>query len=224
MADRRPTLPVKELVLSWILAFLQSVALLAFLAWLLSWPAVFKVYYPAMKISTGTADAVQIVKWLARRDPPRVLNAGLSSGQLSAKEVAHFAAVRKVFHGVPGVLGATGLFYSSLLLWRRFAIALVIAAQWRSLCLLVLASAAVAGLAAWDWKTLFAWLHLPLFGTESWRFPASAYSLQLFPAVFWQLTGASVAVVSVTITLAVLATMKLCKGLASAKTKAIAAG
>ncbi len=199
-------------------------ALLAFLAWLLNWPAVFKVYYSAMKISAGTADAVQIVEWRAGREPPAVLNAGLSSGQLSAKEVAHFAAVRKVFQGVPAVLGATVLLYSSLLLWRRFAFALAMAVQWRSLCLLVLASAAGAGLAAWDWKTLFAWLHLPLFGTESWQFPALAYGLQLFPAVFWQLTGASVAVVSVTVTLAVLATMKRCRGLGAAKAKATAAG
>lgn len=156
--------------------------------WLMFWPPVFEVGYVLIDARPERkTDAVMIVQWLHYRAPPAWLNANLSHGKLSRKEINHYADVREWVERFPlAIAGLAGLWAAFIAVVRRNG-ELIAAAQLRGLCFLALGSLAGGLLALWDWKVLFAWLHYPFFGSTSWRLSDSAYSLRLFPAAFWQM-------------------------------------
>jgi hypothetical protein len=174
---------------AWLLGTVQLLAATAFFIWLLAWPPVFKLYYPLLGIAPETQDAVAIVEWLSSDRSLSQLENAMRGGILTEKEILHYADVRYWFKWLPWIWGMGG---GALLLgcWRfQPSRETVAAVQWRALWLAVIIMLAAAVFAWWDWKIFFAWVHHPFFGSSSWVFPWSAYSLQLFPAGFWRLMG-----------------------------------
>jgi integral membrane protein (TIGR01906 family) len=151
-------------------------------------PSCFQKYYPLLRISNHTADAQAVVDWLSTSYRQRTLSLALAEGQFSSQELQHYADVRRLFRWFPKLTVAGAVVFLVLLAAIRPSRKIVIDSQRRSMFVSLLILLTVGTLALWDWKLLFALVHRPFFGDVSWRLPNSAYSLQLFPARFWQWT------------------------------------
>ncbi|MHC1764848.1 MAG: DUF1461 domain-containing protein [Verrucomicrobiia bacterium] len=177
---------------AWAFGGVQVLFSMALAAWLLTLPAVFGVYYSLLRPSAHTADAKAVVQWLRTEHRTRSLSHTLRDGKLTDKELRHFSDVRQQFPWFSRTaLAAAGL--AALLVARTkpsheaFA-----SAQSKAFWIWAALLLVLGGLALWDWKLFFAWMHQPFFGDRSWRMPRSSYSLVLFPASFWQFTAACV--------------------------------
>jgi uncharacterized membrane protein len=175
---------------AWFFGTAQWLAALALALWLLAFPPVFGLYYPAFKTDQDREDARAIVDWLAGGGDLNALQAAVLKGHLSQKELDHFADVRALFRKMPLVFGTVLIGMIALLAWKKPSREWFWAAQKRGLIVFAGALFCLAVLGVWNWKLLFAWVHYPFFGATSWKLPNSAYSLQLFPMFFWQVMSA----------------------------------
>jgi len=176
----------------WLMGGLEVLLVMAAAVWLLAVPSVFRAYYPVLQPARYTQDAHAIVSWLSTSHRERSLNLALTEGKLGRKEVQHYSDVRQVFRWFPWLTG--GLALATVLLWlvSKPRAPQLLSAQGRGLLVWGALLLIIGGFAWWDWKAFFALVHHPLFGDRSWRLPDNAYSLQLFPAVFWRATAAAV--------------------------------
>jgi hypothetical protein len=173
----------------WSAAFVEVILLVGIGCWLLAQPILFGGYYPILSGAPYRNDATRLVRWLHSSEPESALESGFRHGRLRAKEVKHYADVRKLFQRLKLSLLMTTLGAAAVMAIGRPSVAFLGQVQARALALLLLATAFGSLLAWWDWKTFFAWIHYPLFGESSWRLGRSAFSLALFPADFWRNTG-----------------------------------
>jgi uncharacterized membrane protein len=203
---------LRERIVAWLLGSFEVLFCMAVTLWLLTSPALFSRYYPPLHISRHTRDAEAIVKWLSTSYRTRSLNLALTSGQLSSKELHHYADVRQVFRWFPRL--ATGFLIGLLALvtLARPVLPALARAQWRGLLVWSFFWLILGGAAWWDWNWFFARLHHPFFGDTSWRLPDAAYSLQLFPARFWRLAVTAVALGPLTVLGALAGTCTLLQG------------
>lgn len=179
-----------EGILAWTLAGLSVLTIHALMVWLLTIPAVFSVYYPWLVRSGHTRDAVTVVRWLSSSQRERSLALAVTDRKLGLKELRHFSDVRRVFQRLPGCAGCLVLLTGGLALIGGGSVLNQVPSRglmvWAGLLVLG------GGLAVGDWATFFAWAHRPMFGDRSWRLPADAYSLVLFPTGLWRSLAAAV--------------------------------
>jgi len=174
----------------WCVSLIEMILVLMAAVCFMSWPPLFRVYYPIFGEATHARDAAAIVEWLSSQSDSATLTSSLASGPLSKKELKHYADVRGVMQNLRAALWISIAIAVGLLAFGRPSAHLFEAAQWRALWILSGVFAAIALFAALDWETLFAWLHRPFFGATSWKLSNSAYSLRLFPIEFWRGVGA----------------------------------
>ena len=184
---------------AWLLGALEVVLIAAGTIWLLTCPAVFRLYYPALKPSSHIHDAVAVVEWLSSNYRERTLGLTMQEGRFDTQELKHYSDVRRVFKRFPELMAILALAFVLSLLSSTKTWRIIAAAQWRGLLIWSILLAVVGGLALWDWPRFFAWVHHPFFGDVSWRLPDDAYSLVLFPASFWRLAVIAVLVMPVLI-------------------------
>jgi integral membrane protein (TIGR01906 family) len=186
------TARLTEQLTAWSLGVLEVILGMALSLWLLTSPALFRIYYPTLSVSAHARDAAAILDWLATNYRERSLNLALADAKLTQKELTHYSDVRRVFRQFPKV--TLGLAFLTVLLAvaLRPSLRVISIAQWRGLIFWSLLVLLVGGWAWWDWKQFFAWVHHPFFGDTSWRLPNNSYSLQLFPAPFWAALASAV--------------------------------
>lgn len=125
------------------------------------------------------------MRWQRTSFRERSLNLALRDGQFSQKELKHYSDVRRWLQRVPllATFLPTALAVASLTFKTSRADRLRVHKTGLIVWLIV---AGLAGVIAWwNWQGVFALVHRPFFGERSWRLPNSAYSLALFPPVFW---------------------------------------
>lgn len=182
--------------MAWLFGVVEALAGVLGVIWLLFWPPLHALYYSVTDFpSEREADALTVVRWVQGDAPAAVLNSGLQGGKFSRKELNHYRDVRAWVDRIPLAVTGLGLSMAWIGWMNSDRRRLIASAQVRGVFFLGIASAFSGFFAVWDWKVFFAWLHLPFFGTTSWRFSNSAYSLQLFPAEFWQWMTVASAVV-----------------------------
>lgn len=181
-----------EQILAWLVGLLEVLSCMALAAWILTLPSVFGAYYPLLGFSSHSRDAQAVVDWLQTDQRQWYLHAAVTGGELTPKELGHFADVRRVFRDLPKVALWLGALAVAMTAAGRLSGTAFSVAQVRGLVVWLALVVCLGGLAYWDWKLLFAWVHRPLFGEHSWRFADSAYSLQLFPQSFWRFTAVAV--------------------------------
>lgn len=178
--------------LAWVLAVLQVGFSLAAAVWLLTVPAVFDVYYPLVRPSADASDARALMEWLSTDYRARSLQLAVKGGTLTEKELRHYLDVRRVLRWVPRAALGAAMLAVVLMAVIKPSRELLRAVQWRAFGLWGALLLVCGGIACWDWKLFFAWMHQPFFGDRSWRMPRNSYSLALFPASFWRITAACV--------------------------------
>jgi hypothetical protein len=178
--------------LAWAVGLLELFLFLSVALCLLIWPPVFGGIYRAVGVSTHPRDATTVVRWLASADRERSLNLALTEGQVGPKELHHYSDVRRLFRWFPRLALGAAVGLALVLASGQASRRLLAAAQWRGFWVYAGLIMVLGGLAWWDWKLFFAWLHHPFFGDTSWRLPKGSYSLQLFPTSFWRVVTAGV--------------------------------
>ncbi|MEW6156499.1 MAG: DUF1461 domain-containing protein [Verrucomicrobiota bacterium] len=189
-AEPRKRCSGRFVLAAWAMALAELLAVVGLAIFLFSRPAVFSFYYRWLHEQGEFQDAQRIVDWVSGKRP--ALPLPLMGGQLTPKEIRHYEDVRQLFEKVPGAAVLAAIVGALIVYGARERRELFAAAQVRALILFSLFLMASAALAWWDWKTFFAWVHQPFFGSTSWRLGRGAYSLQLFPKAFWQITGCTV--------------------------------
>lgn len=180
------------LLAAWVIAVLQCFGLLLAGVWVATRPPIFDRYYGILVRSPSSRDAHEIVAWLKSDRTEQDLLVHVVDRRLTEKELKHFADVRSWLHKVPKYcLGCALLITLAFFSARRANFVPLI--ERRSLVFMVLVLCGCIALASWDWRIFFTWVHYPLFGSTSWRFPRGSYSLQLFPSSFWRAAGIMVA-------------------------------
>ena len=177
---------------AWVIGPFEVLFAMALIVWLLTLPALFDWYYPALRVSPHPNDASQVVRWLAGNKVERALYLATVDGKLRAKELRHFSDVRRVFRNLPQVVAGLGLVLFIAALALRPSRQELARAQVSGLTFWAVLLLTVGGLAWWNWALFFAWVHHPFFGDTSWRLPDNCYSLQLFPGWFWRVMAATV--------------------------------
>jgi uncharacterized membrane protein len=204
---------MRDKVLTWVLGGVEMLLSMAVAIWLLTSPALFRLYYPVLHISPHTHDAIAVVDWLSTNSRERSLGVAMQDRRLDNRELKHFSDVRRVFGHFPKAMAVLGAIMALLLLAGRGRLATIALAQKRGLICWSLLLLIIGGFAWWDWQRFFAWVHHPFFGDVSWRLPDEAYSLVMFPARFWRLA-----------VIAVLLTPALAFGMVSGAIKLVARG
>lgn len=176
------------LPLAWIIAIIQSFTLLLAGIWIATRPGIFDRYYGFLVRSPSPSDAHEIVSWLKTDQSKEELFAHVVGRQLTERELNHYADVRvwagKVPRSILWCAISMMLMYLSV---RKLKLLPLI--ERRALCFMALLLGGCVAFAVWDWRIFFTWVHYPLFGSTSWRFPRGSYSLQLFPSSFWSAAG-----------------------------------
>lgn len=190
--DRSSKTPSFSPAFAWVFGGLQVLFSMALAAWLLTLPAAFGVYYSLLRPSAHSADARAVVQWLRTEHRTRSLNLALRDGKLTDRELRHFVDVRQQFPWFGRTALAAVILAALWIAVARPSRGAFAAAQRRALWIWAALLLVLGGLAVWDWKLFFAWMHQPFFGDRSWRMPRSSYSLVLFPASFWKFTAACV--------------------------------
>jgi len=171
-----------------ILATLQCGALLFAALWLATRPSIFDRYYSLLVRSPSLKDVHEIGLWLNSNQSPQALAPAMSQGQFSEKELAHYADVRAEVRKIPAAFFiCASAFFALYIAGLRSNLVQTI--QWWAFAIMLIFVCSCIGLAIWDWRMFFRWIHYPLFGSTSWRFPIDSYSLQLFPVGFWRAAG-----------------------------------
>jgi hypothetical protein len=178
--------------LAWAVGLLELFLFLSVALCLLIWPPIFDKTYRALGVSAHPRDAATVVRWLSSSDRERSLNLALTEGQAGPKELHHYSDVRRLFRWFPRLALGAAAGLALVLVSGQASRGLLAAAQWRGFWIYAGLMIVLGGLAWWDWKLFFAWLHHPFFGDTSWRLPKGSYSLQLFPTSFWRRATAGV--------------------------------